>query len=56
MRESLVKTGKSNIRDVLLLTGGLSAQEKLHLAQSLLPFMSKSELASLLRAIANQID
>ena len=56
MRESLVKTGKSNIKDILLLSEELTAEEKLHLAKSLLPFMSKSELASLLRAIANQID
>ena len=40
MRESLVKTEKSNIKDVLLLSGGLTAEEKLQLAQSLLPFMS----------------
>lgn len=40
MRESLVKTGKFNVKNVLLLTEELIAEEKLHMTQSLLPFKS----------------
>ena len=56
MRESAVKMGQSSLKDVLLSSQGLSTEEKLRLAQFLLHFMSKSELASLLIAIAHEID